>query len=194
MNQSQTNPQRDLDEMVDRLKAQLRILQSHCQRAFIEKNQDFVGEVATKLRLLLRRKGANTPLLFAVAEKFSFPLMVTVPPRPIKREQTPSGTFSFEEHLEHCGYIYRSDAGNIEYVSLMKLILVYCEKMGGAHEDWQFGEWGRLAASSEFTINDLTPHAHQIKYCADVTLDLGKKLLLTIEALKNSPSESTPST
>jgi hypothetical protein len=69
---------RELSEMVERLEVQLSMLETFARSAFADRKEEFLPEVATKLRVLLVRSRHNKPLLLEVAQGFDIPLNVTL--------------------------------------------------------------------------------------------------------------------
>ena len=59
---SSTTP-RSQEEMIAALRKQVRLLTDYARKVFVEKNLDYVGEIASKLRLLATNFRSNEPLL-----------------------------------------------------------------------------------------------------------------------------------
>jgi hypothetical protein len=69
---------RELSEMVDQLERRLNKLDAFAQAAFAEGREEFLPEVATRLRVLLVRSRHNRPSLLEVASALGIPLTVTL--------------------------------------------------------------------------------------------------------------------
>jgi hypothetical protein len=75
---------RELIDMVQQLDRQLNLSEEHARQAFGERRDDFLPEVAGKLRILLVRSKNNKPLLFRVAEELNHVPEIVLGGPPIK--------------------------------------------------------------------------------------------------------------
>jgi tetratricopeptide (TPR) repeat protein len=170
---------RSIGEMIHRLETQLELLRQHSEQAFGRKREEYYGEVATKLRILLVRKNPNTPLLLEIAERLEVPLNVTLggpPVQPLKGEPGPGDTVTLDCFFDLRAVHIRTSAGLVG-ISKRKLICAWCEQLGGAHEDWGIEE--AILNSLEFPllINGTSPNVIELHNCARIALEYGDQLL-----------------
>lgn len=125
--------QRTKEEMLQRLKVQLKFLRKYIDEFDSVHDFDLLGEIAGKLRLLVWKGGRNKPLLIRVAREYSIEL---------KREfDRPRGVVSIElnDYLEELAY-YTKVEGNQYSYSVKDLITLWAHQSGAAHEDWNITE------------------------------------------------------
>ena len=59
---------RDIGDLLESLKRHLNLLEQFCVEAFKKNNDDYLGEVAAKIRLLTISFRSNKPLLIGLME------------------------------------------------------------------------------------------------------------------------------
>ena len=123
---------RTKEEMLLRLKAHLRRLQVYIKEFKETNNNDVLGEIAGKLRLLVwgNKKGRNKPLLLQLAKKYDIELLLEfdIPPKPVEKH--------INVYLGEIVHHFRFEGELFEY-SVMDLIGLWSNQSGAAHEDWQ---------------------------------------------------------
>lgn len=146
---------RERGELLEALDRNLRLLAEYSRRAFEEANDDFHGEVAAKLRLLVyepKGKGkSHRPLLLALMDEADADIPVTVVAT--KRPGTPAVVLSLREYLAGTAE-WTTPGGRSHSCSYIDLICMWADQHGGAHEDWSFGEVFLDARYSGIFIND----------------------------------------
>lgn len=121
--------QRSKEEMLQRLRIQLKFLRKYIDEFASTQNNDLLGEIAGKLRLLVWNGGRNKPLLIRVAQEFNIELV-----REIDR---PRGkvTIALNDYLEELAYYTKIEDTRYSF-SVMDLITLWAHQSGAAHEDW----------------------------------------------------------
>lgn len=171
--------QRQLGEMIHRLETQLELLRQYAEQAFARKREEYYGEVATKLRILLVRSRHNTPLLLEIAERLKLPLTVTLggpPVQPPNGEPGPGDTVTLDRFFDLSATYIRTSTGLVR-VSKRELIRAWCEQLGGAHEDWAIDEAILNALELPLLINGTHPAVIELGNCAKTALQYGHQLL-----------------
>jgi hypothetical protein len=132
---------------------QVRLLQRYAKQAFEAGDDDYLGEVAAKLRLLAVAKPHNDPLLIQLMTecRIGAPLVPKPPP-----PGHPAGKpMTLADSLTLPALKVTTSAGDVR-LSKRQFIEVVAEKYGGTHEDWAHPEhltlilalWRRLSKSS----------------------------------------------
>lgn len=114
-------------EIVQALARHTRLLKAYADSA--PSNEDYLGEIAGKLRLLIVETKQNTPLLLTVAREFG----IAVKP-------SASTALSYGEFLKSMAFAYKLDSPDFVMVSYGNLIRSWAEQQGAPHEDWEIDE------------------------------------------------------
>jgi hypothetical protein len=72
-------------DLVDSLRRHLTLLEEFRVHAFQEGDQDYFGEIAGKLRVLVYEKGRNKPLLLSLIDQFALEIPIVLGSPPIKK-------------------------------------------------------------------------------------------------------------
>jgi hypothetical protein len=110
----------------------------------VEEGEDqYLGEIAGKLRLLVLKKGANKPLLIRVAALSGYELTYRYGDTPgIEDGPQPFEEIAFDTWLKRTAAIIQTESsapGHVE-LSHADLVAVWAEQAGSAHEDWSHTE------------------------------------------------------
>lgn len=74
--------------MFEALKRHVRLLEDYYTKAFVEGNQDYLGEVAAKLRLLVTGQGkTGRPLLIGLIKELGLDIRLTLDHPPFRRRE-----------------------------------------------------------------------------------------------------------
>ena len=170
---------RQLSEMIHRLETQLELLHQYSEQAFGRGHAEYYGEVATKLRILLVRSRHNTPLLLEIANRLKVPLNLTLggpPVQPPKGEPGPGDTITLDRFFDLSAMHIRTSSGLVR-ISKREMIRAWCEKLGGAHEDWDIDEAILNALELPWVVNGIHLAVIELRNCAKIALQYGDHLL-----------------
>lgn len=132
---------REIPDLLTALQRHLKLLREYAIRAFDNGDEDYLGEVAGKLRVLVYERGRNKPLLLSLMDTFGVKI-------PIKLRKVHTSRVdpykagekvSLRQFLEMTVYAF-SDPGRETKVTRMDLIGLWAQKLGAAHEDWELPE------------------------------------------------------
>lgn len=110
------------EEMQGALKKHAILLQRYCALAFGEGREEYLGEIAAKLRLLAIETRKNTPLLQSVMKA--------------KEIDPQIGGLTLEAFLSFPAVGVKVGPSEYKDLSYGDFIRGWAEQMGGAHEDW----------------------------------------------------------
>jgi hypothetical protein len=173
---------RELAEMVQRLEAQLDLLDNFARAAFGEKNEVFLPEVATKLRVLLVRSRHNKPLLLEVADRLGVTLEVTLDGPPGVRSSPESASpqagdvMSLDSFFDLQAVTIRTSKGLVS-MTKRELIRAWAEQLGGAHEDWSVDEALLNAVKAELPLLGIRPTIMELANCTRTALRYGRHVV-----------------
>ncbi len=174
--------ERDLSEMLQSLESQLNILEEHSQKAFGERREEFLPEVATKLRVLLVRSRHNKPLLFEVADRLGIEMTVTLDgspglgSKPENPNSMPGDKLSLDAFFDLMAVTVRTSAGLVP-MTKRELIRAWSEQLGGSHEDWSVDEALVNAVRTEVPIFGFRPMLLELCNCVNTTLHHGRRVV-----------------
>ena len=155
---------RELPEMVDALRRQIRLLESHLASA--HGNADFWGEVACKLRLLVIDRDSNKALLRRVADAYSDRLSL----------QPKKGPRTLDELL--ASPMLRHGEKSITFAHVIRS---WADQQSGAHEDWSTDymllEEQRRVWTSRPTEQPVSTAHNNLAAVAVRVIECGKQLL-----------------
>ena len=129
---------RSQKELILSLKKHTELLREYYNKAFIEGDKKYYGEIAGKLRLMVYSKGQK-PLLIGLMDelKVDIPIVLGGPPiKPLPGEPGPGDKISLERYLELLAYAIRTPRGLVR-VSKIDLIKIWAQQDGSAHEGWE---------------------------------------------------------
>lgn len=144
---------RSRDEMVQALARHTRLLRAYAELAL--SNEDYLGEIAGKLRLLIVETKQNTPLLLAVANEFAIDL-----------KPSASTALTYSEFLDSMAFAYNLDSPDFVTVSYRDLIRSWAEQQGAPHEDWDVDEPLAALFSMKGKIDGRSPFANNLIFLA----------------------------
>ena len=120
-------------DMLIALARHVRLLESYTELAMT--NDDYLGEIAGKVRLLVVKTKQNKPLLLTVAEAFGAP----VPQGQAATPETPAMTWPEVLQLPALHVEYGGGRPSMT-MSFQDLIRAWAEQTGAPHEDWSMDE------------------------------------------------------
>lgn len=129
---------RSLDELVEALDRHVRVLRDHATKAFHDRNTDYGGEIAGKLRLLVTRFGSNRPLLLDLMAATGINPTITLSGPPVQRssgEPMSGEAVESSRYLELTALEVHVPAGDF-ILNKTRFIRVWAEQSGSSHEDW----------------------------------------------------------
>ena len=188
---------RTLADMVEQLETQLRLLREYSDRAFGDKQDEYLPEVAGKLRLLLVKSRHNKPLLLEVADQLGVNLEVTIHGPP--GLQYPAGDLTegrcrvgdritLDAFFDLLAVGVKTSSG---FITLTKreLIRAWCEQLGGVHEDWSVDEEVVKAIKTGLTVGGYEPCVLELNNCARSALQHGQRVLAAARANQSEQGE-----
>jgi hypothetical protein len=167
--------------MVERLDAQLKLLEENGRQAFEQGDETYLPEVATKLRILLVRSRMNKPLLFEVAAQVGLKLQLSLDGPPMLKKEGeigPGDTISLDEFFDLQAVTIRTSVGLIT-LTKRELIRAWAEQLGGAHEDWSVDEALINAVRFPLLITGMQPTVMELRNCAGIALQHGRRIVAT---------------
>lgn len=185
---------RPLSELVAALQRHVRLLREYADRAFAQRDMDFLGELATKLRLLVWEGRQNRALLLNLMDVFKVDIPITLggPPQ-IKREgeKGPGDKVSLREFmtLPACGV--RTPSQGFVMLNKLELVRALAEQHGAAHEDWALDEKLAAIIHSGIDIGGLPAAAAELRTTVDAVLYVADSFLsgLTSELIAQRQAE-----
>jgi hypothetical protein len=182
--------QRPVEEMVDALRGHTRLLREYAQK-LSEGDTTYGGEIAGKLRLLVTRSRANTPLLLLLMRETGLELKLTMGGPPIPLE--PGGPILAGQQIPLAEYIalpaigVRVPSGTFEILSKEKLIRAWAEQTGASHEDWAMDETLSSILSMGVFIGGLPGAFAELSITARAVLGIAEQFLEEYHSRLGSP-------
>ena len=178
---------RSTEEMVDALKRQVRLLRDFAQKAFIDGNADYAGEIATKLRLLVTKFGSNKPLLLQLMDETGIhPKIILGGPPGIPfsdTDPTQAGDeITLEKFLNLPAGGVRVPSGEFIIMSKVVFIRALSEQAGGAHEDWAMGEDLATFLSQQIYVMGLHSSLAELRTSVDAVLSVADRFIAEFDA------------
>jgi hypothetical protein len=151
-----------------------RLLQGYCERAFRDGEQDYLGEVAGKLRLLAIDSRQNEPLLLRVMKANNLDIRIRV--------GVPIRELTVEAFLDlFAGAALMADGKWASYTN-RTLIRAWAEQIGAAHEDWNMDEGLRRLLTLPAYVGERQMTAEVLKTAAGAILDVARRCLVELNA------------
>ncbi len=173
---------RELPELLELLKTHLRLLADYAKKAFDDRNSDYIGEVAAKLRLLVSDEGSNTPLLLKLMDAFGIHETLTL------AGPGPTRIVTLREFVKMHAVANRLPDGQMAEFTKVEIAKTFSEKNGGAHVDWtvpeKFGHLLQMGAS----LGGAHIIVWEVRTVAYAVLDVGNRFLakLTPEKVRQA--------
>lgn len=175
---------REIPELLASLRRHVKLLKEYSVRAFRDHDQDYLGEISGKLRLLVCKFGRHKPLLQALMDEFELNIRITIdgPPNVQSPPDLPSvgDQISLQEYLALPAYGIKTSTGFVE-ITKEQLIRVWAEKHGPAHEDWSLPEEFVTAINTQILIFGLSPIEHELKVTTETVLFVADEFLNSID-------------
>jgi hypothetical protein len=166
---------RDLPDMVRSLHSQVQRLRDFAHRAFVNGEEGYGSEVASKLRLLAttNRRGDQKPLLLELIRRTSAPVVIVLGGPPLqRREGVPNAgdTITLERFMALDAVTTRGRSGDLLTLSKSEFVRAWAEQAGGAHEDWAFSEAWSAILARDFRFNGVRVHVLELQATTDAVL------------------------
>ncbi len=175
---------RDQGEMVQQLRRHMRLLQSYYEKAFLEGDADYFGELAGKLRLLTARFRSNEPLLLRLIEETGADVLVTLGGPPVERPpgQRPGDKISLHDFLQLEAVGVQVPSRGFVMLTKAQMIKAWAEQTGSSHEDWSMEEPLHTVLATPIYIGGLLPAAAELRVTTEAVIHVGKRFLALVDA------------
>jgi hypothetical protein len=172
-------------ELLAALRGHLALLKEYSTRAFIGREELFLGEVAGKLRVLVYESRTNTPLLLTLMDQFKIdvPCFLNKPRGQLK--------ISLREYLGRMAVAINTPTRGLVEISHMKFLGTWAQQQGASHEDWEIDEEFALVRSQGLTVMGLQASSRLLKCIADSVLIVGEKFLESLSTSTVVPSTTS---
>jgi hypothetical protein len=187
---------REIPELIEALQRHTRLLREFARHAFQGQDNDYLGEVAGKLRLLVHERKDIKPLLLGLMDEFGLDVPIMLDGPPISRPPGHSGPWygdqiSLRDYLDLTAYGIRTSSQGFVELTKKKLIATWAEKHGSAHEDWTLTEEFVTARDSGLFLGNLPALATELQITTRTVLYIAEKFLgmLTDELIKLKSAE-----
>jgi hypothetical protein len=176
--------ERSSADRLDALTSHVRLLRDFATKAFEERNADYFGDVAAKLRLLVGEQG-NQPLLLNLMDEMGEVPTITLGGPPIQRspgQPGPGDQLTLREYLDLDAVTLSVPGRGLISFTKRQLIVAWAQQVGGAHEDRAIDEELAQALYGGLEIGGLPAAAAELAvttravlFIADAFLEAGAK-------------------
>src|SRR3989344_9642657 len=112
------------NNLLESLRKHINLLQKYHEKAFVEGDTDYLGEVAGKLRLLIYDRGRNKALLKDMMRKFNIDVRLEMIGRGF-----PNGA-NIDEYFNHVGGAFRpTDEEDLIEITPMGVVADWAQQM-----------------------------------------------------------------
>jgi hypothetical protein len=168
------NTPRSLTDLVRALNRHVRLLRLYAKQAFDAHDDDYLGEVAAKLRLLtIEKKNTNVPLLIEIMNVCEIKAPLVAKAADGSRRGDP---MSLAEVLDGPAVKVVTSTGDVR-LTKRELIKAVAEKHGGAHEDWAHPEYLTVIRESKLRVKGYSSLAAVLKPIATAVLTTSDHVL-----------------
>ena len=171
---------RPIDEMVVALRKHLSLLDDYTQKVYIKGNDDYAGEIAAKLRLLVTKFRSNEPLLLRLMEETGIEPTITLSGPPIKRGPgipTAGDKISLKQYMELGAIGIRIPSGEFIMLNKTQFIRAWAEQTGANHEDWSMDESLSTILNSNVFIGGVHGALVELKTTVDAVFSVANRFL-----------------
>ena len=157
--------------LVQTLERELTLLTEYSSKAFRDGNQNYYGEVAGKLRLLVHEKGSNSPLLLALMDKYDINIPNII--------DSPRGKYetNIRDYLDGMAFVIRTNQQGLVKVTNKDLIAIWAQQEGAAHIDWEIAEELGAALSLGINIGGIPATPRALMVISNTIIFVGNELL-----------------
>lgn len=132
---------RENKDLVVKLIHHLNLLLDYSHKSFYEyQHENYIGEVAGKLRVLVIKTGQNKALLLKLMEEFEYEIKFETPPFKTK--------ITLDEFMERLAGFSRE---KYEFTNA-KLVKYIAQQTGASHEDWAISDELDILLKEEFIL------------------------------------------
>jgi hypothetical protein len=176
---------RPIADLVEALQRHVKLLRQYAEQAFDKRDDDYLGEVAAKLRLLvITKRPPHVPLLVELMNTCQIPASLTVkydsayspPPAHMAAQGGSKETITVAEMLDLPALAVETSTGKT-MLTKRDLIEVVAQKYGAAHEDWEHPEYLTLIRESDLRIKGYAPLAAALRPIVTVVLTVADHVL-----------------
>ncbi|MFC1923615.1 hypothetical protein ACFLY4_10050 [Chloroflexota bacterium] len=169
---------RSRGNLVDALRRHVALLEDYSSCAFREGKEEYFGEVAGKLRVLVYESRRNRPLLLDLMQDYdiSIPIHISRPEGDIE--------MSIDDFLDNLAFVIRVPSRGLVSVTNKQMISMWAQQYGASHEDWEVDEEFAQVLSSNIFIGGLPAAAAALQAVANTVLWLAKEFLTHLDTLK----------
>lgn len=165
------------EELLEALNRHVALLNDYHNKAFIENDSKYFGEVAGKLRLLLYRSRTCKPLLLDLMKKFRIEIRLNLI-GPGNRSA------NIDEYFNRvCGAFRSSKTNNLIEITRMQVVTTWAQQIGANHEDTSIDEDFIELISQGFFINGRQIAVDELRRSSQFTLGVADEFLKDISKL-----------
>jgi hypothetical protein len=177
---------REIQELVDALERHVRLLREYAQKAFVDGNTDYGGEIAGKLRLLVKNIGrSNRPLLIDLMEETGIKPMIKLGGPPIQRppgEPRAGDIITLSRYLELTAIGIELPSGDFVTLDKIKFLSAWAEQTGSSHEDWSLDPALDAFLRSGIHIGGVDVAFAELKVTTEAVLSVATRFLAQYKA------------
>jgi hypothetical protein len=171
-------------EMVAALRRHTELLANFSSHAFDEGDDNYLGEVAGKLRLLVYESRTNKPLLLTLADDLGADTSFELSGPPgfdfghglVGGQRT-----SLREYLAGMAFFGTAKSGERVELSKMDVIALWSQQMGAAHEDEAIDPRLHYLMSTGVSIGGRSSEAQLLRSIANTVLAVALRVLKQID-------------
>ncbi len=175
--------------MVSALRRHVRLLETYAHKVYVENDDDYAGEIAGKLRLLVTSFGSNEPLLLQLMRETGIepPIVLGGPPQCRQPGKPgPGDTITLEQYMNLDAIGIRVPSGAFVETTKSQFIRAWAQQTGSSHEDWAMDESVAAILSSPICIGGVPGALAELKTTVDAVLNVAHKFLEALDAPSTS--------
>ena len=165
------------------LQRHVRLLRKYARSAFEERDADFFGEVAGKLRLLAVDSAQNEPLLLNLLDQFGSDIVTTLSGPPFNRAPGMGEVVTLRTYMERFACAIRLPSNDeLHTLTNAQLVKFWAEQSGAAHEAPRLHGTLEAALTQQLLIAGLPAIAAQLRAVTRTVLWFADRLLERLAA------------
>jgi len=163
---------RTIPDLVTALTHHTKLLREFRDKAFVQRDEAYIGEIATKLRLLTSNRGRNKALLLRLMDLFGEEVPITLS-GPIDAGKQ----VNLKQFLELGAGGVRTPTQGFVMLTKSELIETWAAQHGAAHEDWSLTEDFAALRDAPVFLNGLRALAVELGVTTDAVLRISETFL-----------------